>query len=88
MTKEEIKPTVDEMIKNVLKYMYEALEDDEEFYELSIECAASFMTSDIDIDDNMEDIMNYLTDKHYYLFGVMIGGIYACKKNERDWTVL
>lgn len=88
MTKEEIKPTVDEMIKNVLKYMSEALEDDKEFYELSVECAATFMISDVNIDDNMQNITHDLVHKNSDLICVMMGGILEYKKGKRGKTVI
>lgn len=66
MERDEIKKQMDEMIMKIMEYIRAAGATEDEFYELSIEAACSFITSNIDIeqseDDCIKQYMKFIND--------------------------
>lgn len=81
MERDEIKKQMDQMILKVMQYIRAAGASKDEFYELSIEAACTFITSNIDIEQSKDDCINEYMKFINDVVCVGCGGIIRAKEN-------
>ena len=74
MTENEIKATSEEMVIKVIEYLRSACKSDKEFDERCLELATSLVTTTVDFDKSVIEIIGVLSDKCHNIRDIAIGG--------------